>query len=252
MKNKTSWEIFIEQQKSLSNEFHKKTSMHKISQIKNWPKSWTQIHFKRYPRFKNISLVKPNMFVGSLWESIIQRKSQRDFNNYKISEIEISNLLYFGSGITTSKIIDWDKTTRTYPSAGGRYPLEVYAAIFNSEKINKGLYHYNTQNHSLEILINKPVKKDILAAMHQNWVGKSSIVFIVTSIINRSRIKYADRAYRYSLIEAGHIAQNISLIATALGLGSCAIGGFIDSKLNTLLDIDDEQEFAVYTLAIGK
>ena len=68
----------------------------------------------------------------------------------------------------------------------------------------------------------------------------------------RSLKKYRDRGYRYALIEAGHIGQNIGLACAAVGLGSCAIGGFLDIELAQLLKLDVELELPVYALTVGK
>lgn len=70
--------------------------------------------------------------------------------------------------------------------------------------------------------------------------------------VKRTRIKYGDRGYRLTLIEAGHLSQNILLLATELGLGSCPLAGFIDSEVNKLLDISLQKEVALYMIAIGK
>ena len=60
-------------------------------------------------------------------------------------------------------------------------------------------------------------------------------VIIITGVLDRTRIKYKDRGYRYVLLEAGHMSQNICLLATELGLSSCALGGYIDSEFNKLV-----------------
>ena len=66
------------------------------------------------------------------------------------------------------------------------------------------------------------------------------------------RFKYQDRTYRYGLIEAGHLGQNIYLAATSMGLGACAIGAFMDDEINEMLGVDGEEEAAVYMLGVGK
>ena len=64
-------------------------------------------------------------------------------------------------------------------------------------------------------------------------------------------MKYGDRGYRHVLAEAGHLAQNLYLISSALGLSCCAMGGYYDEEINNLLDIDGVGESIVYILAIG-
>ena len=53
------------------------------------------------------------------------------------------------------------------------------------------------------------------------------------------------------MMEIGHIAQNIYLLIESLGLGCCSIGGFVDEKINELLDINAEQEAVCLVIACG-
>jgi SagB-type dehydrogenase family enzyme len=53
------------------------------------------------------------------------------------------------------------------------------------------------------------------------------------------------------LFEAGHVMQNAYLICTAMDLGICSVGGFLDDKINDLLNIDGINESALYLGVIG-
>ncbi|MFC1682114.1 nitroreductase family protein [Nanoarchaeota archaeon] len=67
----------------------------------------------------------------------------------------------------------------------------------------------------------------------------------------RSKVKYGLRAYPYSLIEAGHMGQNIQLAASEIGIGSCPVSGFIDDTVKKILDLTDD-EIPVYSISVGK
>lgn len=233
--------------------FHKETEIKTLSSnIKKWSKEWLEINFKAYPRLEKIDLGAAVKFKGELSNAILNRRSKRDFNNYKISKKELSNLLYFSVGIVNQKITNWNSTCRGYPSAGARYPLETYAAIINSSDLSQGLYHYNVKLHSLELLLKDNLKKVLFGCAGQKWIEKSSVIIFLTSVVGRSMIKYGDRAYRHSLLEAGHAGQNFYLVSSIIGLKCCAIGGFLDKEVNQLLDIDPRTEVALYILAVGK
>jgi SagB-type dehydrogenase family enzyme len=79
----------------------------------------------------------------------------------------------------------------------------------------------------------------------------AAVIVVLTTVLERSLWKYGDRGYRYQLLEAGHVAQNLNLVATALGLGSFNIGGFFDSDLANLLGLDIEEEIPLYGIALG-
>ncbi len=218
-----------------------------------WPAEWKHIYFKSYPRLKNVKLDNKKS-ENPLLKVIKTRRSERQMSSYKISSREISDLLLFSAGIVTKQDDrdNWSQSRRVYPSAGARYPLELYPIILNANDIKNGLYHYNVKNHSLEELIEGNYQDFIGQITGQEWVSKASLVLVITVVANRSVIKYRERAYRYFFFEAGHLAQNLYLLSARLNLRCCAIGGFIDKEINDFLDIDSNNEFAVYMVAIGK
>jgi len=54
-----------------------------------------------------------------------------------------------------------------YPSAGARYPLEIYVVILNSKEIPEGIYHYNVKWNTLELLEKGDFKQIITEATQQ-------------------------------------------------------------------------------------
>ena len=89
------------------------------------------------------------------------------------------------------------------------------------------------------------------AAVSQEMVLHTGLVLVLTGIFARVQFKYVDRSYRYMLLEAGHLGQNVYLAATALGLAPCGIGAYFDDDLNRLLGVGGREEATVYLLAVG-
>ncbi len=81
-------------------------------------------------------------------------------------------------------------------------------------------------------------------------ITSTNIVIVIAGVFYRTMWKYGQRGYRYVWLDAGHLAENIYLIATALGLGAVSIGGFFDSELHTLLRLP-EDEWPLYALCVG-
>lgn len=245
----------IEGKKYLSDSFHVATYNKKINLIGvgvgSIPQSWIKIHFKAYPRLKRISLEKVNHSKKKLSYLLKKRRSSRAFSGKSISKSELSYLLTASCGlINFGEAVD--ETRRAYPSAGARYPLEVYPFIIHCDQIKRGLYHYNVKANTMEELAIGNFNNDLVEISGgEEWITKTAVIFVITAVFDRTRVKYGDRGYRYALIEAGHLGQNICLLATELGLKSCPIGGFIDTKLNKLLDIDKTNESALYLIAVG-
>lgn len=76
--------------------------------------------------------------------------------------------------------------------------------------------------------------------------------FTVDAVFERSTFKYGDRGYRYALLEAGHVAQNLNLAATALNYGCVNIGGFFDRKIDQFLGLDGLTHSTIYMMLIGQ
>jgi len=247
----------LEGEQSISDKFHISTNNKKLDPpnkltSKNTPKSWIKIYFKTYPRMNKIKLNEIKFQANKLSDIFRKRSSVRHFSNIPISKKELSYLLFASCGlINLGKTLD--ESRRPYPSAGARYPLEVYPLVLNCEEIKNGLYHYNVKENSLELLLEEDLRYWVTKNTNgEKWTATTAVIFIITGVLDRTRIKYGERGYRYALLEAGHLGQNICLLATELGLGSCALGGYIDQEVDKLLDIDLQKEFTLYLIAVGK
>ena len=75
--------------------------------------------------------------------------------------------------------------------------------------------------------------------------------FYVYDMYVNSR-KYGDAGTAYAFIEAGETAQNIQLMATALGYGSCDIGGYEKQYVEKSLKLDGITKHVIHTTIIGK
>lgn len=242
--------------KDISRVFYEKTKIKMFPQkdilFKDWPESWKRIFTKDYPRLQKIELTKniPLLKI-SLSKVLLERRSERSFSGKSIDVTHVGTLLFYSSGIMPGAK-QWNSTRRFYPSAGARYPLEVYLSTSNVKGLKNGLYHYNVKGHLLDVLWQKrDLNKIISKLTNQNWVSKSNIIILITSVFQRTQIKYGSRGLRHIFLEGGHLAQNIYLVGTALGLKVCAIGGFVDDKINKIIDVDGEDEGILYILAVG-
>ncbi|MFX0030373.1 MAG: SagB/ThcOx family dehydrogenase [Candidatus Hermodarchaeota archaeon] len=208
--------------------------------------------YKAYPNaIKTIKLPTPSFDEGiNFWQVIINRKSTRNFKNEPIT-LEQLSLLLFGMTGLTRRFPQF--AFRTVPSAGGLYPIEVYPVINNAENLERGIYHYNIRDHNLELLKLGDFRSEVTkGCLDQRIAYDSAVNFIWTAIIERSKWKYLQRCYRYIYLDAGHVGQNLYLIAEALGLGACTIGAIFDDELNQILEVDGINETVIYVGVIGK
>jgi len=251
MKNKFNLDELLGKPTLSSEKFHEQTKLKKAQiepDAKRWPESWKTVYFKSYPRFNEVLLPKPRLNSGiSFKETLFARSSTRKFSARPLSIADIGSFLYYGAGLKDTLSPD---EGRFYPSAGARYPLEIYVLSINSE-LPSGLYHYYLKNHSLEelMLIKKPDMFRYIA--HQKWIKNVSCLIFTTAIFSRTTMKYGPRGYRHILTENGAVLQNFYLVATALGIRCCPVASFLDNKINELLDIDGIEESVINALLIG-
>jgi len=112
---------------------------------------------------------------------------------------------------------------------------------------------YAVKDHALELLRADDLRGEIVRyGLMQEFLGQANLVLVFTAFLQRLRWKYQERTYRYALIEAGHLGQNVYLAATSMGMGACAVGAFLDDNLNTILEVDGRNEAAIYLLSVGK
>jgi SagB-type dehydrogenase family enzyme len=207
--------------------------------------------YKRYPQAPKVRLELPEKDGGTpLWQAINQRRSVRSFSQIPLRKNVLSQLLWASQGITMESM---GYEFRAAPSAGALYPVETYLVINNAEEIDPGIYHYGVENHELEQLKLGDFRAEVArAALDQDMAFSANVVFIWTAIFARSKWKYNQRAYRYVYLDAGHIAQNLALAGVSLGLGTCPIAALYDEEVNSLLEVDGEEESVLYMTVVGR
>ncbi|HPI92130.1 MAG TPA: SagB/ThcOx family dehydrogenase [Deltaproteobacteria bacterium] len=207
--------------------------------------------YKEYPNAKVIPMERPQKCGEmTLYEAILRRKSLRRFVDAPVSMDSLSCLLWASSGIQRREM---GFAFRTAPSAGALYPVETYAVVHQVEGIAQGVYHYNVKGHVLEEIKRGDFRAHIAqAALGQIMCAQASVVIAWTALFERSLWKYRQRAYRYVYLDAGHMAQNLALASTSIGLGSCQVGALFDDEVNEILGVDGIQESILYMSVVGQ
>lgn len=209
---------------------------------------------KRYPSATQISL--PAEFPPSKLsfdKAVTTRRSNRMFSRKPLELGQVAKLLHHAAGITGWITVDGApvQPLRAAPSAGALFPIEIYLLALRIKGLKNGNYHFDSLKQHLEVVsVFAPAPElERLTFLHE--VGTASAVFVLTGIPAKSRLKYGERGYRFMLLEAGHIGQNVLLTAQAQGLAAFTVGGFIDDELDALLRIEGSEEFSLYLIAVG-
>ncbi len=184
----------------------------------------------------------------SVEEAIHWRRSERRYTSSKLMLEHVSQLVWCAQGIT-----DHRNMLRAAPSAGATYPLEVYVVVRSGgvEGLEAGVYHYQPEDHSLELIRRGDFNEELASAcLGQSWVKDAPLNIVITAIYTRTARRYGTRGERYVHIEVGHVSQNIYLQATAMGLGTVAVGAFYDDKVGEVLGVSGEER-PMYVMPVG-
>jgi SagB-type dehydrogenase family enzyme len=207
-----------------------------------------------YPGSPAVALPPPTFPTGQFSDLLAARHSCRAFTNAALSLKSLGSILHAGYGVAAeAQLGPMVFLERPVPSGGGLYPLEIYVIARQIDDLNPGIHHFAVITNVLEerrqVKLPEPFLEYLFMGQRQLTVAPALLV--ITGVLNRCLTKYGDRGYRYMTLEAGHVMQNINLASTALGLGSCNIGGFFDVELAQLLGADPDSELPLYAAAIG-
>jgi len=202
--------------------------------------------FDKGPEFK---LPAPFLKGGmSLAEAIARRRSVRRYRKEALPLAHLSQILWAAQGITDAQGL------RAAPSAGATYPLELFVFIGQNgvAGLDEGLHHYNVEGHSLYLSRKGDHRQQLAAAaLGQKCITEAPVNIVVCAIYERTSGHYGKRAERYVPMEAGHVGQNISLQAVALGLASVMVGAFQDEDVRTVMALSRDCH-PLYIIPVGE
>ncbi|MGE7988745.1 SagB/ThcOx family dehydrogenase [Lysinibacillus fusiformis] len=216
--------------------FHRRTSMgiNNFPWIINEKKQNVSVDYKKY------NLIKYPNFIS-------ERNSYRDFSNNGslLSENELIKILAYAYGYIR------DGESRAVASAGGCYPLEIFIGLQNITGFEKGIYSINFYDLNLQYISNVKNFKELFVGEDINYDNVSCFIFICYNpLVNQQ--KYGDRGYRFALIEAGMIAQNIAYCVNDLDIEMINLGSYIESEIeDILLNFNKEKKWLIHCIAVG-
>ena len=194
-----------------------------------------------------------------------ERRSVRSFDDrMPITLIELSRFLESTARVrsewTTALASDGGGppltyTARPYPSGGSSYPLELYLAVDKCEGLDRGFYFYDAGEHALVSIDVRVTALEALLKSAAFAMGESGVPQILVTIAARfGRVswKYSSIAYSLILKDVGALTQTFYLMATAMGLGGCAIGSINIDLFARMTGIDFYVEGPVGQFAIGR
>lgn len=97
----------------------------------------------------------------------------------------------------------------------------------------------NTQCWRFFVVRDQNLKKQLaLEAGHQPFISDAPVVIVVTADLDHIEKSYGERGrHTYALQDTAAAIENMLLTITALGLGCCWIGAFLEEEASRILDL---------------
>jgi SagB-type dehydrogenase family enzyme len=195
-----------------------------------------------------LPLVEPAS-APSLEQAIVARRTGRAFDpQAELSVPTLSRLIVLSLGHTSS---DAQGLHRAVPSAGASYPVDAYLIVQRVAGLEPGVYAYDAFAHEISLRRRGQFPLELtIWTLDQPWMAHAPVLVALVGTLGRLQERYASRGYRYMLLEAGHVAQNLCLLGVSLGYCVQAGGGFVDSAMDKFLALPPGTR-TLYLLALG-
>lgn len=235
-----------------ASEYHRQTSYTR-NKIGGHAMDWANQPdvFKTFPDAETVSLPKvislPDENLSEVLSVSADEKTAPRLNTDRLSQI-----LMLAHALTAkARYAGVEFYFRNVASAGALYPFEIYVGARNVKGLNDGVYHHSLALHALARLR----KGDPDQAAAHAIEGRSertppTLRLFLTSIFFRSSWKYRDRAYRYNLLDTGHLVENLTLALTSMGFPYRLRYDFDDEKVNDLLCLDSHREVCLAVVEV--
>ncbi|MGZ8580159.1 MAG: hypothetical protein ACXWW9_02620 [Actinomycetota bacterium] len=150
----------------------------------------------------------------------------------------LSRLLHLSAGVVRTMVRPYATWLfRAAGSAGGRFPLEVYAAVPEGMPVPAGVHWYDPHDHAL-VQVGPPPR-----------AGAPALV--VTGVPWRTGWRYRERGFRHVYWDAGTMLAQLLAVADSAGLTARMHTRFPDAGVAVLVGADEVHEWPVAVVALG-
>jgi SagB-type dehydrogenase family enzyme len=173
----------------------------------------------------------------SLHAALAGRRSIRYFADRSLDLDAIGRLLWAAQGMTSPE------GHRTAPSAGALFPLELDVVAGAVLGLIPGVYRYLPKSHRLTCRAQGDRRRALsAAALAQACVSEAPASLVISAVQSRTARRYGPRANRYVLMEVGAAAENVSLAAVTLALGTVWVGAFHERAVGDACGLGSSEE----------
>jgi len=182
-----------------------------------------------------------------------RRRTTRRFAADPIHRRQLGEFLYRAARQRSAFEEDGiELTRRPYPGGGAIYELEIYVSVASCVDLPCGLFHYDARGHRL---VKLPAPPELVDALLRRAAASSGsnpqVLLTMAARFGRMFWKYESIGYATILKDVGALYQTMYLVAEAMGLGACALGGGDSDLLARAAGLDPRVESAVGELLVG-
>lgn len=180
---------------------------------------------------EGIALPRPRLIDSDFWSLLVERRSIREPKG--LDARDLSAILDLFRICETGQGGRYTALRKAMPSAGGMHGLEAYVALNGCEGVSDGLWHYAADDGRLYRVLGATIEYHALledASRSADVEHRPAVLLILAARFARWQWKYRRMAYAAILKDVGVAYGYLSLLATALALNTCPLGGG-DSEL---------------------
>ena len=211
---------------------------------------------KQYPGAQSVSLPTPKPGVNTFTHLADARTSGRNFAGTELSVSDISTILYWSmcESVPHNQTDVTDFVRRPYPSGGAKFPIEAYLLTDSHPELGTAGHHYRPDTHVLERVagLSQEQMQVIKKGYGYKFVSDIPVLLVFSYIRERNVPKYGYFGEKLALLEAGHIGQNIVMMAIDCAVHVTPLAGGDYVYIDSLLELDSYNESTFYTIGFGK
>lgn len=233
-------------------EYHRRTSYERHKLTGHYLDWGTQPNvFKTYPGLKTVPLPAVTHWVAENLSRVL-KATANEAHQKPLDLNVLTRILLLAQTITAkAKYGGADFFFRSVASAGALYPFELYVAALDVVGLEPGLYHWTVSSGALTLLRSGRAAMEAAACVSRRSGALPAVGLFVTAIYFRTSWKYRDRAYRYHLLDSGHLMENLALAMKALRIPFDLSYDFDDAQVNELLGVDEMREVCIAAAIAG-
>ena len=196
----------------------------------------------------------------TLTEILEARMSVRDHGEEPVAVEQLGDFLYRVARVRATygpmpeAGLPYEASDRPYPTGGAGHDLELYLTVNRCRGLERGVYHYDPLAHRLHLLHRRRPEIDAMlreASLSAAGAPPPHVLVTITSRFQRLAWKYDSIAYAATLKNVGVLYQTMYLVATAMGLAPCALGGGDSDLAARTFGLDPVRESSVGEFMLG-